>query len=69
MGIQNPEDVFISLELDEDGALEFAEGAPVSTDDANILQTRSPKMPQSAPGGTLLVEPQGESTGIAGTQR
>ena len=32
-------------------------------------QTRSPKMPQSAPGGTLLVEPQGESTGIAGTQR
>ncbi|MED5261285.1 MAG: fused MFS/spermidine synthase [Myxococcota bacterium] len=42
IGIQVPEDVFISLELDEVGARAFSQGAPVSTDDANILQVRSP---------------------------
>ena len=44
IGIQVPEDVFISLELDEVGARAFGAGAPVSTDDANILQARSPRV-------------------------
>jgi spermidine synthase len=44
MGIEIPEDVAISLELDEVSARSFAKGAPVSTDDENILQTQSPRI-------------------------
>ena len=44
IGIQAPEDLFVSLELDEQGAREFARGGAVSTDDENILQVRSPRI-------------------------
>lgn len=44
MGIQTAEEVAISLALDEEGVRLFSKGAEVSTDDQNILQTRSPRI-------------------------
>ncbi len=38
------EDTLAALALDETGALAFAAGAPVSTDDRNLLQMRSPRI-------------------------
>ncbi|MFP8874345.1 MAG: fused MFS/spermidine synthase [Myxococcota bacterium] len=51
MGIQVPEDLAISLELDEVSARSFAEGAAVITDDENLLQTRSPRILSTPLGG------------------
>ena len=42
LGVFGPADVAAALVLDEQGARDFAAGAPVSTDDFNLLQTRSP---------------------------
>lgn len=44
MGIQVPEDMAISLELDEVSARSFAEGATLITDDENLFQTRAPRI-------------------------
>ncbi len=44
MGIQTVEEVAMSIALDEQGARAFAENVLVSTDDQNILQTRSPRI-------------------------
>ncbi len=44
MGIQTPEDVAISLTLDERAARNFSQSAPVSTDDRNLLQMESPRI-------------------------
>ncbi|HVH06908.1 MAG TPA: fused MFS/spermidine synthase [Myxococcota bacterium] len=41
-GIHRPEDIAASLVLDEDGVRRWAEGAPVSRDDHNLLETLSP---------------------------
>jgi spermidine synthase len=41
-GVQTPEDVEAELALDEDGARRFAAGGVVTTDDRNLLATRSP---------------------------
>jgi hypothetical protein len=41
MGLNRAEDVIAAMALDEEGARRFAAGAPVSTDDQNLLQTRS----------------------------
>ena len=42
VGVASVEDLAANLLLDEDGAQRFAEGAPVITDDRNLLQMRSP---------------------------
>lgn len=42
LGLLAPESIAASLMLDEEGVRAFAAGAPVSTDDHNLLQTRSP---------------------------
>lgn len=41
-GLLAPEAIAADLLLDEEGVRRFAAGAPVSTDDRNLLQTRSP---------------------------
>jgi spermidine synthase len=43
-GLHEPEDVLAALVLDTTGAREFARGAPLSTDDDNLLATRSPRL-------------------------
>jgi len=43
-GLYQLEDVVAALVLDAPGARAFARGAPVSTDDANLLATRSPRL-------------------------
>jgi spermidine synthase len=42
LGIHGGEDVVAHMVLDEEGARAFARGAPVSTDDRNLLQMNSP---------------------------
>jgi len=42
IGLRIPEDVRASLLLDETAARRFADGAPINTDDHNLLQVRSP---------------------------
>jgi spermidine synthase len=44
VGVWGPEDVEYTLALDDAGARAFAAGAPPSTDDHNLLQTRSPRV-------------------------
>jgi spermidine synthase len=44
VGLFAPEDAVAALELDADGATRFAADSPVSTDDRNLLQTRSPRI-------------------------
>jgi hypothetical protein len=44
IGVWGPEDVEYTLALDGAGARAFAAGAPHSTDDWNLLQTRSPRV-------------------------
>ncbi len=43
-GIQSVEEVAMSIALDEEGVRLFSENVAVSTDDQNILQTRSPRI-------------------------
>jgi spermidine synthase len=47
-GLYRPEDIAAALILDAESSRAFAEGAPVSTDDANLLATRSPRIGESA---------------------
>jgi predicted membrane-bound spermidine synthase len=42
LGIVTPDDVTLAVVLDERGARDFAAGAPLNTDDRNLLQMRSP---------------------------
>ncbi len=44
LGLFSVEDVAAALALDESGAIAFAEGAPLSTDDRNELAMRSPAL-------------------------
>jgi predicted membrane-bound spermidine synthase len=44
IGITEPEDVLAAMLLDDAGSRRFSEGAEISTDDFNILQTRSPNV-------------------------
>jgi len=44
VGVWGPEDVEYTLALDDAGARAFSAGAPESTDDRNLLQTRSPRV-------------------------
>jgi spermidine synthase len=44
LGLRSAEDVAIALWLDAESARRFAAGAPASTDDQNLLQTRSPRV-------------------------
>ena len=53
-GVLEPEDVLAARVQDEEGVARVAEGAPVSTDRHNLLQTRSPRIldrRRSAPRG------------------
>jgi len=43
-GLYRPEDIAAALVLDVQGSRAFAKGAAVSTDDANLLATRSPRL-------------------------
>ncbi len=49
-----PEDVTAALLLDADGSAEVARGAPIFTDDYNLLQIRSPRLRR--PLGTRAAE-------------
>lgn len=49
-GYRAIEDVALAMWLDEDGARRFAQGAPLSTDDHNLLHTRSPRVLRIARG-------------------
>jgi spermidine synthase len=42
LGIVDPDDVTLAVVLDERGSRDFAAGAPLNTDDRNLLQMRSP---------------------------
>jgi spermidine synthase len=55
-GVFTPEDVELYLALDDEGARAFANGAAVSSDDRNLLQTRSPRLrePLDPPAASLL---------------
>ncbi len=58
MGIQTVEEVAMSVVLDEAGARNFSKRVAVSTDDQNILQTRSPRIlstPINAKGADRLL--------------
>jgi spermidine synthase len=44
LGMESAEDVAASLILDEEAARRWGQGAPISTDDYNLLQTRSPRV-------------------------
>jgi spermidine synthase len=44
LGLLTPEDVAAQVVLDDAGARRFAAGAPVSSDDRNLLQMRSPRL-------------------------
>jgi tetratricopeptide (TPR) repeat protein len=47
LGIYGPADVAAHLVLDAAGARDFSMGAPINTDDRNLLQTRSPAVTRS----------------------
>jgi spermidine synthase len=58
--VQTPEDVAAALTLDEEGSRRLAAGAPLSTDDHNLLQTRSPRVldaPLKMAGADALLDP------------
>lgn len=50
-GVLVPEDLVSARVLDEDGVVRVAEGAPVNTDQHNLLQTRSPRLLRSIASG------------------
>ena len=51
LGIYGGEDIAAHLVLDDEGARSFSRGAPINTDDRNLLQARSPGVARS---GTRL---------------
>jgi spermidine synthase len=60
VGIVSPEDLGAALALDDAGTRALAEGAALSTDDRNVLATRSPKVlgaPLGPAGATKLFAP------------
>ena len=54
VGLRRPEDVLAMLALDAEGARRFAGDAPISTDDANQLQIRSPHVARSDRGSAAI---------------
>jgi spermidine synthase len=56
IGLNRPEDVVAAMALDAEGARRFAAGAPVSTDDQNLLQTRSARVVLGGKGIQLVKE-------------
>jgi spermidine synthase len=60
VGVFDPEDVTATLALDEAGTRSLARGAPISTDEHNLLAIRSPRMPDGplrARGADRVLEP------------
>ncbi len=58
--IQTPEDVAAALALDEEGARRLARGGVITTDDQNLLQSRSPTIlaaPLGTAGGDRILGP------------
>ena len=60
LGLESAEDVAASLILDEATARRWGQGAPISTDDYNVLQTRSPRVTLTSHG----LEPSAIAAGL-----